>query len=230
MAQADSLLFSANPISDAALHRYWVFSRDLSHQWMQSLAVCQKVLEVGSPQRSRQCWLEYEPEIRDILRADVLQRVWYAILRSADAAQGRCHAEPIARSVLAAQMQTRIRALKLVISGHQFDASRMRALNHLRRSTEEWADFLIAHLAFEYNFTDVLFDQERAQLWSRDPLAQVLPELQIPEPATTLAQLNRELIAASSAVFPLTPLQKLTALMLECFPDSAFDETGSLKK
>ncbi len=216
-----------DPVPDTALHAYWVQSRDMSHQWMQSLAVCQKVLETGDLTRSRQCWLEYEPAIREILRADVLQRTWYVILLAADRQQQLTHAEPIARSALSAFTQTRIRALKLVLTGHRFDAARMRSLNQLRRTAEAWSDFLCAQLAFQHDATDILFDEARAQKWSHVPITHLLPELSIPGQPASLLDLNRLLLETADEEFPLGPLPRLTRKILQCFPPGSFDDLKS---
>ncbi len=229
LASAACLNHGPSPIPDPALHAYWVYSRDLSHRWMQSLAVCQKVLEGGNLPRSRQCWLEYEPDIREILRADILQRVWYAILLSTDQFRGDCHAEPIARSALAAQMQTRVRALKLVLVGHRFDAARMKSLNQLRRTAETWSDFLCAHLAYRHNCTDILFQPERAEKWCREPVSQLMPELRIPGQPTTLDELQRVLLHSTSVDFPLGPLPRLTRTILDCFPPGTFDDHSATR-
>lgn len=227
LASADCLLDGRDPVPDAALYAFWVHSREMSHQWMQSLAVCQKVLESGDLTRSRQCWLEYEPAIREILRADVLQRTWYVILLAADRQQQITHSEPIARSALSAFMQTRIRALKLVLAGHRFDAARMRSLNHLRHTAEAWSDFLCAQLAFQHNATEILFDEARAQKWSQIPVNHLLPELNIPGHPASLLDLNRLLLETADEEFPLGPLPRLTRKILQCFPPNSFDDLRS---
>jgi len=224
LSRADGLWTGDYAIPDAALHAYWVYSRDLSHQWMQNLSVCQRVLELGPPRRARQCWLEYEPDIREILRADILQRTWYVILQASDEIRNTCHAEPIARSALAAQMQTRVRALRLVLAGHQIDAARMQGLNQLRRTAESWSDLFCAHLATKYNLSDILFDEKRARVWAQTPLTEMLPELRIPGASSAIGELNRELCATAPRQFPLGSLQTLTARMLDCLPSTRDDQ------
>ena len=225
LARADGLWTGDYAIPDAALHAYWVYSRDLTHQWMQNLTVCQRVMEMGPQRRARQCWLEYEPDIREILRADILQRTWYVILQASDKQRRACHAEPIARSVLAAQMQARVRALRLVLAGHQIDAARMQGLNQLRRTAESWSDLLCAHLATRHEVPDVLFDEKRARIWAQTPLTEMLPELKIPGASSAIGELNRELCNIAPQQFPLGSLQTLTARMLDCLPPARDDQT-----
>ncbi|MBL4885836.1 MAG: hypothetical protein JKY95_15055, partial [Planctomycetaceae bacterium] len=111
MARAGHLLNGESLVKDQALHSYWIYSRDMANNWLRNMAICQKVLSQANPIRSRQCWLEYEPDLQEILRADILHRTWYTILKASDAQKNVCHCEPIARSVLAHQMQVRTRAL-----------------------------------------------------------------------------------------------------------------------
>ncbi|MEZ5949440.1 MAG: hypothetical protein R3C12_09535 [Planctomycetaceae bacterium] len=172
--------------------------------------------------------MEYEPDIREILRADILQRVWYAILLSTDQFRGDCHAEPIARSALAAQMQTRVRALKLVLVGHRFDAARMKSLNQLRRTAETWSDFLCAHLAYRHNCTDILFQPERAEKWCREPVSQLMPELHS-RTANHPRRATKGIIALYFGGLPSGPLPRLTRTILDCFPPGTFDDHSATR-
>jgi len=229
IAHADHILHDSQRIDDQHLHEYWVHSRDLSHHWMQNLSVCQRVLENSTHTRQRQCWLEYEPDLRDILRVDVLHRVWYLILRSADIEQKTHHSEPIARSALTAQMQVRIRCLKLILVGHKIDAAQTGHLNELRKNAEKWSDFLCGHLAKSYGVDELLFDKQRAHLWGEKRIEEVMPELNRQDFNETQCELNQLLIHNPDASESLYPIQRLTQTMLHCFPESAFDENGLLK-
>jgi len=228
VAHADCLVHHSQLIRDAPLHAYWSYSRELTNTWMQNLAICQRVLEDSNPIRRRHCWLEYEPDLRDILRADVLHRVWYTILRAADKAAGKRHVEPIARSVLASQMQVRIRCLKLILAGHSIDASRMRSLNQLRKNAEMWSDFLCAHLALTHEVDDIFYNKRRAREWGQQPLSVVFPELRLPE-RLPASDLNWQMASGIRKNDSLNTLQQLIRKMLDCFPDTAFDKNGLLR-
>ncbi|WP_339746195.1 hypothetical protein [uncultured Rubinisphaera sp.] len=229
IAHADHIIKQPQLLEDGSLHSYWVYSRDMTNSWMQNLAVCQKVLQTGTQVRQRQCWLEYEPDLRDVFRADILHRVWFTILKAADVEQNARHAEPIARSVLAAQLQVRIRCLKLILAGHQIDAARMRTLNEMRKNSEMWSDFLCGHLASKYQIDDVLFDSQRAHTWGEQPLSEVFPELKLYDQSPASADLNWNLIAEIRKGESLNPLQVLVRKMLNCFPETAFDPQGLLR-
>ena len=227
MARAGHLLNAEEMIEDKALHQYWIYSRDLANQWLQNLSICQKVLSQGDPIRSRQCWLEYEPDLREILRADILHRSWYTILQAVDTKNAVCHCEPISRSVLSHQMQVRTRALKLILSGYQIDAARMNRLNEIRKSAEAWSDLICSHLVVRYDIKGILFDEKRARRWSKQPLEHLLPELKLPASATRQIDLNWSIISGTQNVNRLNSLQKLARTMLDCFPPSAFDHDGT---
>lgn len=229
MTRAGHLLNADEMIEDKALHQYWIYSRDLTNQWLQDLSICQKVLSQGDPIRSRQCWLEYEPDLREILRADILHRSWYTILQATDTKNNVCHCEPICRSVLSNQMQVRTRALKLILSGYQIDAARMNRLNEIRKSAEAWSDLICSHLAIRYDIQGILFDEKRAAQWGKQPLELLLPELKLPAFATRQVDSNWRLITGSQNKHRLNSLQKLARTMFECFPPSAFNHDGTLR-
>jgi len=228
MVRAGHLLRGETLIEDRSLHHYWIYSRDLANQWLQNLATCQKVLSQSEPVRSRQCWLEYEPDLHEILRAEILHRTWYTILKAADVRKGVCHSEPIGRSVLAHQMQVRTRALRLILSGYQIDAARMKRLNSVRKSMEAWSDLVCAHLAVRYRIEGVIFDPIRARRWSKQPLETLLPDLKLPVSAVQNTDLAWNLISTSRDPLSLNSLQRLVRSMLDCFPPAAFDCDGIL--
>ncbi len=229
MTRAGHLLDAKEMIEDKALHQYWVYSRDLSNQWLQNLSICQKVLSQGDPIRSRQCWLEYEPDLREILRADIMHRSWYTILQAVDTKKDVCHCEPISRSVISNQMQVRTRALKLILSGYQIDAARMNRLNEIRKSAEAWSDLICSHFALRYDIQGILFDKQRAAKWGQQPLEQLLPELKLPVFSPRQDDSNWNFISGEQNLNKLNSLQKLARTMLNCFPPSAFDRDGTLR-
>ena len=228
MARAGHLLNEENLVKDEALHSYWIYSRDLANHWMQNIAICQKVLAQGDPIRSRQCWLEYEPDLQEILYADILHRTWYTILKAADEKNGVCHCEPIGRSVLIHQMQVRTRALKLILSGYQVDAARMKKMNEIRKSAEAWSDLVCSHLAIRYQVKGIIFNHDRAKKWGRDSLETLLPELNLPDGSARQTDLTWQLISTSQSLDSLNSLQRLVRTMLDCFPRAAFDYDGTL--
>lgn len=228
MARAGHILHGEELIDDQAIHSYWAYSRDLANQWLQNMSVCQKVLSQGDPIRSRQCWLEYEPDFQEILRADILHRTWYTILKATDTIKDVCHCEPIGRSVLTHQMQVKTRVLKLILSGYQFDAARMSRLNEIRKSTEAWSDLVCSHLAIRYQVKGIIFDHERAHRWGKQPLEVLLPKLKLPVSAVRQTDLLWNVISTSPDSHSLNTLQRLVRTMLDCFPRAAFDRDGTL--
>lgn len=229
MARAGHLIDAEQMVEDKALHHYWIYSRDLANHWQQNLSICQKVLAQGDPIRSRQCWLEYEPDLREILRADLLHRSWYTILQAVDSEKNVCHCEPISRSVLSSQMQIRTRALRLILSGYQIDAARMSRLNEIRKSAEAWSDLICSHLAIRYGIQGILFDEKRAARWGKQPLEHLLPELSLSVEQSRPVDRNWNRLSQLQDTNRLDSLQKLARTMIDCFPPSAFDQDGILR-
>lgn len=230
VTHAQHILDDGYQIDDQNLHQYWAFSRDLSHEWMHSLSVCQKILDIGDPARHRHCWLEYEPDLRDILRADVLHRVWYSILMASDEVHQTRRSGPIARSILTAHLQTRLRCLKIVLAGHRIDASRMKHLNELRKSSELWSDFLCSHLVRKYRIDSVLFDVDRVRQWDGTSETALKVERNSLSMVGEANEWDPQLIPRLRKTASLNPLHRLAQVMLSCFPDSAFDKDDLLRE
>jgi hypothetical protein len=167
-AHGPAVVALAPPWSPQALERYWSAGKIRIDAWGRALRAYTKEIQGAPPARRPQLWRQVRPVLEEILTAEVLNRVWTAVMCLADRRRGVGDAEAVARSVYIGQMEARNRALNLMVYGQGFDIQEAVALNHVRRRSERWTDLLLGNLLIAHDAAEFAFDVERACDFSHD--------------------------------------------------------------
>jgi hypothetical protein len=151
-----------------ALDRYWSAGKVRIDAWGREIRNYTRQMQSAPPNRRSQLWQQVRPILEEILTAEVLSRVWTAVMCLSDRQRGAGDAEAVARSVYMGQMEARNRALNLMVYGQGFDIQEAIALNQLRRRSERWTDLLLGHLFLHHEAAEFAFDAARARDFAED--------------------------------------------------------------
>lgn len=163
-------------LSRSGLETYWSASRKRLDQWYQAINADRVIAGDGwlwpkkaADQRQRKLrWQKLAPVLEEIFAAEVLTRIWTAIACESDRRSGGSYVTPLVRSILIGQLDTRNRALHLLVRWQASDLVEVAALNNMRRRTERWTDLLLACLLPDCNVEDVAHDQQRTNEFAFD--------------------------------------------------------------
>jgi hypothetical protein len=214
-------------IPHAAIEQYWTAARCRVDRWLRLL----KELATASQQLPLPAKLHYSrvrPILEEILAGEPLSRIFAAAATAYDEARGDADLAPIARNILAGQLDARCRLLQLLAEGRAIDLPSGVALNHLRRRLERWTDLLLAHLAPLIAIDEFAFDPARA----RDFAADLEHEAAAADPNFTLQLMCSSLRSSLAGVLegpsPNIDLnRRLAVAIFDCLGDQAAAATNA---
>jgi len=206
---------------------YWSAAQCRCSRW--SRAMKQHSLRVCSSASDQAggLWTSIRPTLEEILSSEVLCRVFAAICCGHEKRHGGNELTPIVGVVLSSQMETRLRALNLIVYGHGLRIEDSVSLNRLRKQTERWVDLLLSLLAEELDVAEFSFRQERlhdfSAQWKLGPTGHAQRSL-------TLASLRITYQYSLSNVVANADLnRKIVSGVLGCLNSGVFDSTGFMK-
>ena len=162
-------------IPSGPLWQFRTFSTLRTQCWLRTLHVgpiADGSHGITERQPSQPDGTDAEAVITEIFVSEMLTRSWVAVLIAADRCRGVDNAGPIARSVLANQLTARNAALRLLAGDRVLTAAQRENANRIRRRSERWSDLLVSHLVCRYGLTGVVHEEQRAQEFGQDRLAQ----------------------------------------------------------
>jgi len=206
---------------------YWSAAQCRSARWSRamkqhSLRVCSSASEQAGG-----LWISIRPTLQEIFSSEVLCRVFAALCCGHEKRHGGNELTPIVRVVLSGQLETRLRALNLLVYGHGLRIEDSVSLNRLRKQTERWVDLLLSLFADQHEVAEFAFRPARlgefAAQWRPGPRGQAQRSL-------TLASLRLAYQYSLSNVVPNADLnRKIASGVLGCLGSSTFDSTGLMK-
>jgi len=164
---APVIVQGAGRLPHSASEQYWTASKCRLDRWgrlLRQLTAAQNEAEI-SPTLA---WTRVRPVLEEIFVAEMLTRLWTAVVMAYDAVRGDQEVEPVARNILGGHLEARQRLLGLLSDGRVIGLPQAVQLNHLRRRVERWTDMLLAHLADSIDIAEFAFEPERAADFSDD--------------------------------------------------------------
>jgi hypothetical protein len=220
------LIHAGGPIPLSNLERYWTASKYRADAWSRALKRHATTSDDSRQQAALRGLSSVESVVEEILAADVLTRVWTAVLCGHDRARGMDEVEPIGRSVFISHMEARQRALNLVLHAPGVSVEQAVALNRLRQRTERWIDLLLGRVMLDYDASEFAVDPARAQEFCRD-----LREHAQPQSSQAwnllLSSLRMAFRGSTADACPSAGLnEQIAGSILGCFQPEMFDSTG----
>ncbi len=126
------------------IESYWVHSKSRLERWQSALKLFDADLVASSPTYNP--WPALETVIDEIFLSEVLTRVWSALLLSVDRQRGRDDFSGLVYSVFLRHLETKNRALRMILAAQDKNSAAADRLNQVRRSAEKWTDLLLSYL------------------------------------------------------------------------------------
>jgi hypothetical protein len=159
------LIRTTGRLSASGVEQYWSASKCRADRWSRGLKNIESQTVTDILSRPLDA---LRPLVEEILAAEVLTRVWAGVLVALDRRLGTAEVEPLARSVMATQMEARQRVLNLIVHGPGVCVEDAVTLNRLRRRCERWSDLLIGHLLDAYDVSEFAIEPDRAWQFAED--------------------------------------------------------------
>ncbi len=226
---APSFLRLTRGLPQSELERYWTASKCRQDRWQLALLELKESRSrlIGpTGTLHRYAWGMFE----EIFTGEVLARVWTGVLSGFDARHQTDHAQPIAQSVLAGQLEVRCRTLSLLSTARELPLTALVELNRLRRLCERWTDLLLAEIALGGDLSSLAHEPERLRDFAAD-----VPRRTRGAYAETRRSLVRTAVRAAFVRPAPLPApnsdlnRQIAAGVLGCFQPELFDGAGALR-
>jgi hypothetical protein len=213
------------PASCAHLEQYWATTKTRFDGWARALKCASTLGENDSSPQDE--WLDIRASLDEIFIGELLARIWAAVVVARDLRWSSDGASSIARSVLAAHMEARRRALALLLNGSLMTAQDTIAIDRVRRRAERWTDALLGGIAHLGDVREFAVDFERVEDFSTDLTAR--------SSRCGAQQFWRLLLVSLHSAFRrgVSPAAasaeanaRIAASILGCFRAELFDSTG----
>ena len=225
------LVANRSPLSASGLNEYWLASKCRADRWVRSLRRSQRDLE----SRPREAvWPRTWSVLSEIMAADVLTRVWTAVVVASDRGRGSDEGETVVRNILAGQAEARNRGLRLILqASREGQASHpilsAEALENYRRRTERWTDLLVAYLVVEHDVSEFACQPDRARDFAED-IGREERNSGRRGWELTIRSLHNAFASLPDPPVPNTDLNaRIADSILSCFGTEMFDSIGVLQ-
>jgi hypothetical protein len=237
LVEVAALLASHGPVliegpgvlSTSALQDYWATSKCRCQRWLAAVKRLASA-EAADPEQRAKSSAEIRPLLEEIFLAEMVLRVWTAILYAYDRRRGISEAEPIAQNVLVSHLEVRTRALVLLVHSPLLAGEEAVLLNRMRRRMERWTDLLLGHLHADYDVAELGFDAARVVEFATDLGGKPQSANHRKAWGLTLAALRLAFERGLADVSPNPSANHdIAASVLACFPAGLFESTGMLR-
>jgi len=166
--RAPAIIQHPSVLPEKPLHMYWKISQTRLKCWFARLRANASKGD-GSSQPSPLVLSQQVRVCRGILVADLLSRVWSAVLTARDAARSEDVTTALVRHVHQGQLEARREVLRLLADERRIPAAEAAMLDRLRGRVERWTDLLVGPLLEQYDVRQFVFDMDRACESARTP-------------------------------------------------------------
>lgn len=226
-AHAPHVIEQPSLLPEAPLGEYWQHSRQRLSAWLQTLEECKNWR--ANPEQEQTGWTAYRALAEEIFMADVLSRVWGAVLTASDRYRGATFAEPLARNVMLGQMQARQLVLRSMVEAGSEAAEQIVLIDQTRRRAERWSDVLLGHLVLQYDVDEYAFDPDRARDFGQEQAGHDVRDSNRPVWELIFAGLRIAFSATTQRGLRDCHHRELVGAILRTFPIEAFEQNGPLK-
>ncbi|HET6879062.1 MAG TPA: hypothetical protein VFI31_02835 [Pirellulales bacterium] len=178
-ARAPALIHSNATFAPEYVAQYWSASKCRQQRWSQAIKKFSSDTNFDEAAATEKDTRRAGPAVDartllyEILLSEVLTRVWTATVVLHDRQRKTDDAAPIVRSVYLGHLETRRRALSLLVHGPQVARDDATELNRWRRRSERWTDMLLGHLLGSHllvhdDVSEFAFDAGLAREFARD--------------------------------------------------------------
>ena len=125
-------------------NEYWSQSKCRQNRWMIALKMFEQ--DVRDPNSNHDPWPAIEIVIQEIFISEMLTRVWSATMVAHDIRFASNELTGIAHSIHIGHLESKNRAMRLLLENESVDSEMFERVNSLRRKIERWTDLLLGQL------------------------------------------------------------------------------------
>ncbi len=154
-----AIIHGSQKVDGLVAASYWSASKSRLARWSEALKTFDH--DIRHPDTSHNPWPAIEVVVEEVIVAEMLTRIWSAVLLSLDATKGRQDLSGLANSVFLGHMEARNRTLRLLLAGRGVNERLFDRINQLRRSVEKWTDLFLSWIPNQEAARNFAFDAAR---------------------------------------------------------------------
>ena len=221
---APTLVFGNSGPQQLVSVDYWTSSKCRIQRWNAALRVFEE--DFKGNESSHNPWPAISTVVEEIFVSEFLTRIWSAAVLAHDIYQESDELFGLAHSVHISHIESRNRAMRLLLSSQAANEQEFDRFNLLRRKIERWTDLFLARV------TDIKIGKMFA--FDENRVADFFEEIDESEPMLHTRR-NQVLIASFAAELGKFKSQwaanpelnrKISSSLLACFPSDRFDSLG----
>ena len=221
---APTLVFGNSGPQQLVSVDYWTSSKCRIQRWNAAIRVFEE--DFNGNESSHNPWPAISTVVEEIFVSEFLTRIWSAAVLAHDIYQESDELFGLAHSVHISHIESRNRAMRLLLSSQAANEQEFDRLNLLRRKIERWTDLFLARV------TDIKIGKMFA--FDENRVADFFEEIDESEPMLHTRR-NQVLIASFAAELGKFKSQwaanpelnrKISSSLLACFPSDRFDSLG----
>lgn len=140
---------------------YWAKSKCRIARWNSTLKMFD--YDLRDPERNHNPWPAIEIVIEEIVISEMLTRVMAAAFVASDEYSNQDELKGLAHSLLIAHMETRNRAMRILLSGRAANEQIFDRINQLRRQVERWTDLFLSRFDQSSKAAEFGFNVQRVK-------------------------------------------------------------------
>lgn len=218
------LINQSDTLSPDNCSQYWSQSKCLQNRWMITLKMFEQ--DVANEDSNHDPWPAIKIVVEEIILAELMTRVWSAIMVAHDQHHGKEELTGIAHSIHIGQMEAKNRAMRLLLTQDSVNPDAFEKLNALRRKIESWTDLLLGQLADNHVAKQFAFQPNRVKDFYEESLDSDAKNTEARRVLFS-ASLSEDLkpITTNYAANPAI-IRKITSSLMACFSADRFDSHG----
>lgn len=221
---APTLVFGNSGPQELVSVDYWTTSKSRIQRWNAALKVFEEDFQdTGSGHNP---WPAAATVIEEIFVSEFLTRIWSAAVLAHDTYQESDELFGLAHSIHISHVESRNRAMRLLLSNQAMDENEFDRLNLLRRKVERWTDLFLARVTDLKIARMFAFDENRVSDFHEE-IDESSPMTHSRRNQLMIASFAAELNGFESQWAANPELnRKISSSLLACFPSDRFDSLG----
>lgn len=219
-----AIIHGSQRIEAAVAASYWSDSRSRLTRWGSALKTFDH--DLRNPDTAHNPWPAIEIVVEEVVTAEMLTRIWAAILVSLDETTGRKELSGLANSVFLGHLEVRNRTMRLLIAGRGVNEPLFDRINRLRRSVEKWTDLFLSWLPNRAAAAKFAFDRVRFADHAQEH--DVYTDQQMLSRHQILARSMAGMLSTLTGPWSANPElnRRIVSGILACIDRGAFDAQG----
>ncbi len=148
------------------IERIWLYHKNRANRWAIALKTFHEDLRCVRPDFDP--WPALEIVLEEVLVSEGATRIWTALIVVLGELRGLDRISPVARSAFITHIESRNRALRLLLEFQQMNPAAFARFNRTRSLVEKWTDLFLSLIPWTEIAIQFAFDPKRVQDHERE--------------------------------------------------------------